>query len=114
MQIAPLSSPAFSTDYFSHQGEITAQYIFSCARFSDRPVNVTDTDGAQLYSINHDGGNARTRWGFSWNNEDSFGSNDVVGGIGVSSNRDAAAHFSAGDVSDTDNSCEFQFSAITV
>ena len=73
LSTSPLSLPEFRSEYFSHQ------------------------DGAQLYAIDHDGGNAQVRWGFSWNNEAIFGSNDVVGGIGLSSSRDAAAHFSAGD-----------------
>ena len=48
LSIDPLVDPAFDGQFFSHQ------------------------DGAQLYSINHVGSNVQTRWGFSWNNGESY------------------------------------------
>jgi hypothetical protein len=52
--------------------------------------------GYQAYGFNRtDQSNARTRWGWSWNNEGSPGSNDVSGGIGMDS---GFGSYSAGDL----------------
>ena len=50
--------------------------------------------GYQAYGFNRtDQGSARARWGWSWNNESSPGSNDVSSGIGLD-----FGSYSAGDV----------------
>jgi len=49
--------------------------------------------GAQFYGFNFTAnGSNQVRWGFGWNNEGDWGSNDVTGGIGV-----GRAGYSAGD-----------------
>jgi hypothetical protein len=49
--------------------------------------------GNQFYGVNYtQRGGDEVRWGFAWNNETDWGSNDVRGGIGLASNA-----YSAGD-----------------
>lgn len=51
--------------------------------------------GYSFYGINYSGfASAKVRWGFAWNNEADQGSNDVSGGIGLSS---TYGGYSAGD-----------------
>jgi hypothetical protein len=40
-------------------------------------------DGAQKFGINEVEGVWDVRWGYSWNNNADFTSNDVIGGIGL-------------------------------
>ena len=89
---------------------LTSQNQTGLARFqateniSNSPQNETmyvgsgfsRQDGYRRYGINYieGGGVNSVRWGFGWNNETDFGSNDVSGGIGMSSKFE---NFSAGD-----------------
>jgi hypothetical protein len=51
-------------------------------------------DGVRRFSINHaEGTNTDVRWGYSFNNEANFDSNDVLGGIGLG----GPVSYSAGD-----------------
>jgi hypothetical protein len=51
-------------------------------------------EGNQFYGVNYtQRGGDEVRWGFAWNNETDWGSNDVRGGIGLAYNG-----YSAGDI----------------
>jgi hypothetical protein len=54
--------------------------------------------GNSFYGINFTSFyNTRVRWGFAWNNEYDWVSNDVIGGIGQYANWGSLQSFSAGD-----------------
>jgi hypothetical protein len=76
--------------YFSGIANNTS---FGTAKGVERGTAFSSQAGNQFYGTNFtaSGGNA-ARWGFGWNNEGDWGSNDVTGGIGL--NRVA---YSAGD-----------------
>ena len=60
----------------------------------ERGTAFSDQAGNQFYGVNYTlRGNEEVRWGFAWNNETDWGSNDVRGGIGLGAN----TNYSAGD-----------------
>ena len=76
-------------NYFSTVSNVsfgTAQGVECGTAFSTQ-------NGAQFYGTNFvANGSNKVRWGFGWNNEGDWGSNDVSGGIGMS-----RVSYSAGD-----------------
>lgn len=75
------------TYYTSTNGSMT---------FSGYNTNIFSAqEGYSFYGINYSGyANAKVRWGFAWNNEADQVTNDVSGGLGMSSNY---GNYSAGD-----------------
>lgn len=67
---------------------------FGTAKGPERGTAFSSQGGNSFYGINFNlGGNTtRVRWGFGWNNEFDWGTNDVSGGIGLNSES-----YSAGD-----------------
>ena len=76
----PYSFPGFSTSIWSAQGGAYRQVF-----------------GSGLH-LGNNGGWTSIRWGFAWNNEADFTSNDVCGGIGMYfGHPTTSAYYSAGD-----------------
>jgi hypothetical protein len=75
---------------------VDKQYVSLPAAFNGHNGTIfTEQEGFKWYGFNYPGGGhqLKVRWGFGWNNEGDEGSNDVSGGIGLSSRS-----YSAGDV----------------
>lgn len=94
--------PMSALDLFGHDNIIIEECRSECS--DDDPVLGSSNwnpffsyqDGARRFSINHaDGTNTHVRWGYSWNNEADFNTNDALGGIGLG----GPVSYSAGDVS---------------
>ena len=95
---------------------MTALEFFNTFRIlTDSPTKDTDNwipdyfstqAGRQRFSINHDlhgkknAHKASVRWGYSWNNEGNWGTDDVAGGIGLEWSRSKTHVSSAGDIYD--------------
>ncbi len=82
-------------NYFSTASNVS----FGTAKGVERGTAFSSQAGNSFYGINftqNTGGNvANVRWGFAWNNESDWGSNDVWGGIGLNPNSHSAGDWIA-------------------
>ena len=80
--------------YFSTASNVS----FGTAKGVERGTAFSSQAGNQFYGVNFTVLNAaRVRWGFAWNNEGDWNSNDVAGGIGMSGTTSYTVSYSGGD-----------------
>jgi|11BtaG_2_1085332.scaffolds.fasta_scaffold03899_2 hypothetical protein len=88
-------TPKALTNFFS---SVDKQYISDAKLFDGWKAGVFSSQaGFRWYGFNYNrpgSSDSSVRWGFGWNNETTEGSNDVGGGVGLSTRWDS---FSAGD-----------------
>lgn len=74
---------------------------FGTAKGPERGTAFSSQGGNSFYGINFTASSynwhMKVRWGFAWNNEYDWGTNDVIGGIGMSVNWNWIPTVSAGD-----------------
>jgi hypothetical protein len=81
-------------NYFSTASNVS----FGTPKGVEKGTVFSSQAGNSFYGINFTSFyNTRVRWGFAWNNEFDWGSNDVIGGIGQYANWGSLQSFSAGD-----------------
>jgi hypothetical protein len=81
-------------NYFSTASNVS----FGTPKGVEKGTAFSSQGGNSFYGINFTSFyNTRVRWGFAWNNEYDWGSNDVIGGIGQYANWGSLQSFSAGD-----------------
>lgn len=81
-------------NYFSTASNVS----FGTPKGVEKGTAFSSQAGNSFYGINFTSFyNTRVRWGFAWNNEFDWGSNDVIGGIGQYANWGSLQSFSAGD-----------------
>ena len=81
-------------NYFSTASNVS----FGTPKGVEKGTAFSSQLGNAFYGVNFTQfASMKVRWGFAWNNEFDWGSNDVIGGIGQYSNWGALQSFSAGD-----------------
>jgi hypothetical protein len=81
-------------NYFSTASNVS----FGAAKGVERGTAFSSQGGNGFYGVNFTTfANMKVRWGFAWNNEYDWGSNDVIGGIGMYANWGTLQSYSAGD-----------------
>jgi hypothetical protein len=80
--------------YFSSGDNIS----YGTPKGLERGTAFSSQGGNSFYGKNFTAfANMKVRWGFAWNNEGDWGSNDVIGGLGMYTNWGSLQSFSAGD-----------------
>ena len=83
-------------NYFSTASNVS----FGTPKGVEKGTAFSSQAGNSFYGVNFTqfGDQMRVRWGFAWNNEGDWGSNDVTGGIGMFTSWGGVLQsFSAGD-----------------
>lgn len=80
--------------YFSTASNVS----FGTPKGVERGTAFSSQGGNSFYGVNFTAfANMKVRWGFAWNNESEWYSNDVIGGIGQYANWGSLVSYSAGD-----------------
>jgi hypothetical protein len=78
--------------------QTASDYYFGEPKGAERGTAFSSQGGAKWYGINFAGRGywwSRVRWGFAWNNENDWWTNDVSGGLGLDARY---GNHSAGDI----------------